>query len=99
NGPKTSAIRASARVRRVDSMGAPWKDDSGLRTEHVINRHLLDRPQIQRADPRLNGLVVANHDDGEAVGIEIFLRDALHVSGRHALDILDVLLEVICRQL
>src|SRR5262249_30439439 len=69
-----------------------------LRPEYLVYRHGLDRPEIQRADARLDRLHIADDHDGHPIGVQVFLRDALSVGDGHRLDVLHVLREVVVRQ-
>src|SRR5882762_340287 len=69
------------------------------RPEHLVDRHDLDRPEVQRADARLDRLQVADNHDDYPIRLHVLLRDALHVGRRHRLDVLHVLREIVVGQM
>ena len=50
-----------------------------FRAEDLVDGHRLDRTKVERADAWLDHFQVADDDDREVVGPDVFLCDALDV--------------------
>src|SRR6185369_11711040 len=56
-----------------------WLLDGGRRSEHVVDGHDRDGPEVQRLDGGLDRRAIAGDDDREPIGRDVLLRDTLHV--------------------
>jgi len=66
--------------------------------EELVHGDRFDRAEVQCLDLGLDHLLIADDDDGEAAGGDVFLRDALHIGGGHRLNLLHVGREVVVGQ-